>query len=563
MQLVDQYRCCIDKTSSAELSEAINSMFRWYKRAVICYAYLSDVELGGGVDMHPSYPGVPSKFAQSRWFSRGWTLQELIAPKEVVFYSRDWGIIGSRERLCLALEEITGIKRDLLNTGDVKFASVADRMTWAAKRTTTRVEDVAYCLLGIFDVNMPLLYGEGQKAFTRLQEEILRTSTDQSIFAWSLNPHIAIREYFSDVERVLRPAPTKDGGLLGGILAKSPTDFTAVENIEAFEYWPGHHGTPPRIHSKCIYIDLPVLPSTSDPETYFAVLGCRQRNDTSSLLAVPLRKWGLGGFSGRLNLLVRIPITYFSTFEKIRGQMRSLQIKGERGERRPDDKYFLIYELPPKTTGYTFPAVFVYRGARYDRPTGIITPGEASWEPQAILLFQRDIHDSLDPSRSRFVIALYSRNGTDMTHRVEAIAKPITRGQIVPLSRLEELFNSSFDPGNDGHVTKNHQKLEVSISDTTQLSVQLGLGASGARLPWEPTLNTISIAINGLSVTRKGSDWRALVVDDSDAEANPQPTDPQPTRALYRRAPSLLSKLNLNQLTRGHQKVRDLVRHSV
>ncbi|KAB5566995.1 heterokaryon incompatibility protein-domain-containing protein [Coniochaeta sp. 2T2.1] len=177
--------CCIDKTSSAELSEAINSMYAWYRNSTVCYAYLSDVP-----PLSPS--GAPphvissSPFRRSRWFKRGWTLQELLAPKFLTFFSSDWSEISTKQLLVPLIQEITGIHATyLLRTKHITSASVAERMSWVSDRTTTRPEDVAYCLLGVFDVHMPLIYGEGARAFVRLQEEIIRISEDHSIFAWT------------------------------------------------------------------------------------------------------------------------------------------------------------------------------------------------------------------------------------------------------------------------------------------------------------------------------------------------------------------------------------------
>ncbi|KAI5985043.1 heterokaryon incompatibility protein-domain-containing protein, partial [Pisolithus albus] len=176
--------CCIDKRSSAELSEAINSMYRWYQNAQVCYAYLNDV----GESTFPSRAN-NKKFAESNgwpeWFVRGWTLQELIAPKEVKFFNKDWVHIGNKRQLEPTLERTTRIPRGVLRSGLAgKRLSVAQIMSWAAERRTTRVEDRAYSLMGLFGVNMPMLYGEGKKAFQRLQLEIIRISSDQSIFAW-------------------------------------------------------------------------------------------------------------------------------------------------------------------------------------------------------------------------------------------------------------------------------------------------------------------------------------------------------------------------------------------
>ncbi|KAH8803578.1 heterokaryon incompatibility protein-domain-containing protein, partial [Xylogone sp. PMI_703] len=164
--------CCIDKASSAELSEAINSMYRWYEEAEVCYAHLADV---------PS----KAKFAESRWFTRGWTLQELIAPSTLKFVNEQWKEIGTKSSLGLELSQITGVPVGiLLGKDDLESASIAQRMSWASKRETTRDEDIAYCLMGIFGIHMPLIYGEGQRAFIRLQEEIMKVSDDHSLFAW-------------------------------------------------------------------------------------------------------------------------------------------------------------------------------------------------------------------------------------------------------------------------------------------------------------------------------------------------------------------------------------------
>ena len=176
--------CCIDKRSSAELSEAINSMYRWYENAKVCYAYLYDVPnpwfpTSSDDERYPDFRGWPE------WFSRGWTLQELIAPSNVQFLNKNWQSIGDKKTLAPTLQNITGIPEHILIHGlHGNRPCVAQIMSWAARRTTTRVEDRAYSLMGLLDVNMPMLYGEGKKAFHRLQLEIIRASNDQSIFAW-------------------------------------------------------------------------------------------------------------------------------------------------------------------------------------------------------------------------------------------------------------------------------------------------------------------------------------------------------------------------------------------
>ncbi|KAI0666864.1 heterokaryon incompatibility protein-domain-containing protein [Trametes maxima] len=175
--------CCVDKTSSAELSETINSMFEWYTLAAVCYAFLGDVD---GLE-DPASEG--SVFRRSRWFTRGWTLQELIAPRDVLFLCKDWHMLGTKEDLADVVEDVTGVDRAiLLQEKKPHEVSVARRMSWASRRETTRVEDEAYSLLGLFGLCMPAIYGEGRGAFIRLQEEILKHLPDQSIFAWGPGP---------------------------------------------------------------------------------------------------------------------------------------------------------------------------------------------------------------------------------------------------------------------------------------------------------------------------------------------------------------------------------------
>ncbi|KAH7370391.1 heterokaryon incompatibility protein-domain-containing protein [Rhexocercosporidium sp. MPI-PUGE-AT-0058] len=169
--------CCIDKQSSAELTESINSMFQWYENARECFVFLSDLSWGWNV---------AERLKTCRWFSRGWTLQELTAPKYVLFFDSNWNYIGNKDQYATEISVITNIARDLLvGKTKLKDYSLATRMSWAAHRQVTRVEDKAYCLLGIFGVNMPMLYGEGLRAFGRLQEEIIKRSNDLTIFAWT------------------------------------------------------------------------------------------------------------------------------------------------------------------------------------------------------------------------------------------------------------------------------------------------------------------------------------------------------------------------------------------
>ncbi|APA11969.1 hypothetical protein sscle_08g067390 [Sclerotinia sclerotiorum 1980 UF-70] len=160
--------CCIKKTSDSELTESLNSMFRWYGKARKCYVYLSDVEVvQNGVEQPQSV--WEGRFRASRWFTRGWTLQELLAPISIEFFSRDCCRIGDRESLKLIIYEITGIAIEALQGVPLSKFSVDDRMKWAENRISTREEDAAYSLLGIFEVSMSVIYGEGRdNAFRRL-----------------------------------------------------------------------------------------------------------------------------------------------------------------------------------------------------------------------------------------------------------------------------------------------------------------------------------------------------------------------------------------------------------
>ncbi len=253
--------CCIDKTSSAELSEAINSMYQWYQSSRKCYAYLEDVPADQDADM--SHKQVHLQFqhlalASSRWFTRGWTLQELIAPPRMDFYGQSWQHLGTRDELCATIHYITRIPMKVFqardryewmeygrvqSTGRIHYLnadlgaySVAQKMSWASRRECTRAEDLAYCLLGIFDISMPLLYGEGPKAFLRLQEEIFKTTDDHSLLAWTA------------------PEGSSRCWREGSVFADSPSDFHAGGSIVSLQE---ETGAPSQVTKKGIQIQQP------------------------------------------------------------------------------------------------------------------------------------------------------------------------------------------------------------------------------------------------------------------------------------------------------------------
>lgn len=235
--------CCIDKNSSAELSESINSMYRYYEEAYVCWVWLQDWSVGEGMRV--------STFRKCRWFGRGWTLQELLAPRSVEFFDRDAVAMGTLRHLVEEVALVTGIEAAVLEhrrpLGEV---SVAKRISWAAHRETTRIEDRAYSLLGIFGINMPMLYGEGKRAFTRLQEEILKSSTDLSIFVWDIKG-------------------TKESHML---LGPSPANFANCGNVVRLLPSSSRMGSY-RMTNQGLEISL-LVSQTNDDEIPVAILDC-------------------------------------------------------------------------------------------------------------------------------------------------------------------------------------------------------------------------------------------------------------------------------------------------
>jgi hypothetical protein len=258
--------CCIDKSSSAELSESINSMFQWYHSANICYAYLSDVS-GAEGDQN-----IINRLGRSRWFKRGWTLQELLAPERVNFYDRNWNFLGDKNSLVRCLGDITKINFGALNwPWTLPSYSIATRMFWASSRTTTRTEDQAYCMLGILGVHMPLLYGEGQNSFRRLQEELIKISDDETLFAHS-GPNI---------------------------LARSPQEFSSGQNLTILKrnisapYSITNAGL--RIHMRVLDLEADAGSTHDQQISALGILNCHDNTDKSrnGYLGLPLEITGM------------------------------------------------------------------------------------------------------------------------------------------------------------------------------------------------------------------------------------------------------------------------------
>jgi Heterokaryon incompatibility protein (HET) len=343
--------CCIDKRSSAELSEAINSMFRWYEDATGCFVYLCDVECEDGdivsmeeraswnlrgtvdvfwmgndedltasaVDVYTSglREGLAKEFRASKWFTRGWTLQELLAPRVLRFIDKDWkGVFGSKISLNKIVSEITGIPNAGFRTAkNMRFVSIAARMCWASRRVCTRAEDVAYSLLGIFDVNMPLLYGEGAyKAFLRLQLEIMKESDDESIFAWYPG---------------YLPAPQR-GEIKGGLLAGSPSHFSQpiLSKVQNHRLDSRIRRVPYTMTNKGLAIKAMLLPDgdydINVPDKYFKMaLNCYLSKEKQPL-AIRLVRTGQYSFERILG----------PEFESIREWDQSLFDEADRGSFR-------------------------------------------------------------------------------------------------------------------------------------------------------------------------------------------------------------------------------------
>lgn len=171
--------CCINKSDHTELSTAITSMYRWYQNAKRCYVYLTDVSASDyDPDLLADKNTWEETFRHSRWFKRGWTLQELIAPVTVEFFSKEGKRLGDKSSLEQLIHEITDIPIQALRGNPFSNFSISERRRWAAQRQTTEPEDIVYCLLGLCEVSMPPLYGEGKEnALKRLEMTIRQFSS--------------------------------------------------------------------------------------------------------------------------------------------------------------------------------------------------------------------------------------------------------------------------------------------------------------------------------------------------------------------------------------------------
>lgn len=303
--------CCIDKSSSAELQEAINSMFRWYRDAAVCYVHLSDVQKRG------SSLDIKQHISESRWFTRGWTLQELLAPENIVFYSEDWQYLGTKLDLLDTISTVAGIEPRFLKADmeELDGASISKKMSWASHRQTTRTEDKAYCLLSIFGINIPLLYGEGRNSFRRLQEEIMKTYPfDHTLFVWGT---VVKPENWS--RRVPAAISRKDSAklpwddkisteLLLGLFAESPRDFQASGDFtpwyktSRFYGLSCSHSPYPTTVGRAVRLEIPIIEPESPISLYYwDTPACTQERKTRHILL-------LCGWESSNGPCVRIPV---------------------------------------------------------------------------------------------------------------------------------------------------------------------------------------------------------------------------------------------------------------
>lgn len=330
-------------------------MFRWYKKAKICYAYLEDVD-----DV--------SELARSRWFTRGWTLQELIAPKDVSFYSTNWTFLGSKSDLRDNLEAITGISQDVLSGASESWHEcIATRMRWAANRQTTRLEDMAYCLLGIFDVQMPLLYGEGKRAFTRLQQEIMRGSDDQSLFAWG------VPESPYSIEQL---RGTLSANETYGLLADSPRGFLLATEIEPVRS--KQRPTATSKSSTSVQIELPVAQIAG---RQVAILACTTPERPGTYLGFCLNHWDMF-YTSRGGEILAIPAR-----DWLASQVKMLEMRQISSglPRLPSPVIRVVHGS--HSPYYQKPDIHALQGASYVAAKNVILPHNHSG-PSAVMIFE-------------------------------------------------------------------------------------------------------------------------------------------------------------------------------
>lgn len=463
--------CCIDKTSSAELTESINSMFQYYYDAVVCYAWLADLPAA----QVPPSAASQSDFAACRWFTRGWTLQELIAPARVEFYDEAWNFRGTKSDLSDMITEITGISPKVLRNADTLASlSVAQRMSWAANRVTTRIEDMAYCLLGIFDVSMPMLYGEGTKAFARLQEEIVKDTNDLSLFTWRAKP---------------------GGQKFYGILANSAADFRdcgSVENLDDTMFNPEFSLT-----NKGLRIAHEIY--RGNDSAYLMMLRCtRLVGGLRETIGIWIQQHG-GGVYGRIKGdKFGVPpeegvgkLTSLYLAKRI-SPNRSASLEGSTNNAFKFRRGFNESNVPTYSRDFPFEAIQVMPAEEWDSLRRIfLTHGASEFTGYAYFMFRRDLagdNTGINGGESFLVVfgmakgetnpwvtLATARDGGDMFQHFADLPKMASIGRKLDLQRLN-LKNDMMKDSKTLYVTIE----EEHIDGTTMYCIDLFLQDIGS-----------------------------------------------------------------------------------
>ncbi|KAH8766762.1 heterokaryon incompatibility protein-domain-containing protein [Diaporthe sp. PMI_573] len=465
--------CCIDKSSSSELSEAINSMFSWYESGDVCYAFIEDFNyesLGS--------PEKKASFASSRWFTRGWTLQELLAPAHLVFFTRDWISLGEKRAISPFLTEITGIDAAIM-TGKrpIESASLAKRMSWMARRRTTRPEDSAYCLMGIFGVNMPMLYGEGgRKAFLRLQEEIMKTSDDQSLFAW-----------------VNRDGDPEE---LHGLLAPSPAAFAHSNGILPYHDW-GDPREPYTMTNRGLRIQLHL--SAREDGIFVATIDCPVPPNyaDSSFLAIYLKKISSGREDKEGQHYARVRAGQFGSVQ-VRGKLRTIYVRQD--QRPPIEEgvfpqHILQLRSGPHHDAYKVTTVLLPPGYAKDIPKHLtLRQSPRSWVPDkwpvafrlpkgegqvaAVIIFERD-------DGERLAVLIGSVRGFQVAFGAMKVESEVKSGA---KTLSFETLAREFQPLSNGRFDSDFHSVRASATPVVKDSwkyylIDIGVEDVGRRLP--------------------------------------------------------------------------------
>jgi hypothetical protein len=478
--------CCIDKRSSAELTEAINSMWKYYWQAAICYAYLSDVPESASMDKD----SILERFKRSRWFTRGWTLQELLAPAVVEFYDSSWTILGTKSSLLDIIAIVTRIDELSLRTRTkIKKASVAQKFSWAANRETSREEDMAYCLLGLLNVHMPLLYGEGKRAFQRLQLELMTQSNEHTLFAWE--------------------APGADM-LSVGVLCSGPLGFLnsgGVRRTATMSEAPSFAMT-----NKGLIMNLPCIKHPTHPTQIIALLNCyfddpaNQRSGrVGILLDGSVRYWRVA----------RHPLEAVGYLDTQKAENRELCLITGVGEVALDPQWqqsqygVAISLMPSIETRFQIIHLAKYcprfQGGMYvgmDGPVQITTSEYSTFEPDdfAGILFLDSV------SNLTFLVAFGQRSYSMLWLHVEPGVVREQCENVMKMARMETITNSDLL----------RDAVDVGLGDGSTVSVRAKKRRHLGVVGWQVLIHVAEAGV--VRTNTLDSDTTMVSVDEAEAE---------------------------------------------